>query len=290
VRRLGVAVLVTLGLSVAVGLLIDSDWGRRQIARVANERVSAAIGGALRIGAIDRISLPTLWARDVQLVAPDGVAAIAVERAEVEIDLAALLHGTFAFVRADVRGGVVRVLADPRGRINMEETFRSAAPDEGDEDDDGDDHDASDTLDLRGLATSGMTLIIEGKDLPSLKLREIVGIMRVHVLGDGRTELRFDGYRGRIVRGLPSGELAFRDVRGMVQTGRRRLLRFEGAGESEDEPVRFTLDVAGAPEKKAVIDATFERLTPESISTRFIAAFARATGGVTLRVHRADRD
>lgn len=287
-RRLGVALLVTLGLTVVVGLLIDSDWGRRQIVRVANERVSAAIGGALRIGAIDRISLPTLWARDVQLVAPDGVAAIAVERAEVELDLAALLHGTFAFVRADVRGGIVRVLADPRGRINMEETFRSATPDDGDEHED--DEDAADTLDLRGLATSGMTLIIEGKDLPSLKLTEIVGIMRVHVLGDGRTELRFDGYRGRIVSGLPSGELAFRDVHGMVQTGRRRLLHFEGAGESEGEPVRFALDVAGSPEKKAVIDATFERLSAESVSTRFIAAFARATGGVTLRVHRADRD
>jgi hypothetical protein len=285
VRRVGVALLVTLGLTVALGLLIDSDWGRRQIVRVANERVSAAIGGALRIGAIDRISLPTLWARDVQLVAPDGVAAIAVERAEVELDLAALLHGTFAFVRADVRGGVVRVLADPRGRINMEEAFHSATPDHGD---DGDDEDAADTLDLRGLATSGMTLIIEGKDLPSLKLTEIVGIMRVHVLGDGRTELRFDGYRGRIVRGLPSGELAFRDVHGMVQTGHRRLLRFEGAGRSEGEPVRFALDVAGSPEKKAVIDATFERLSAESVSTRFIAAFARATGGVTLRVHRAD--
>lgn len=256
--------------------LLKTAYGRAQIAALANRQVSAAIQGSLRIGRITEIDLPHVRAHHVALVAPDGVAAIDVDEADVELDLMAIAKGTFAFRRADVRGGIVRVLADDHGRINMEETFRGVGP--------ANDAPAQqDTLDLQRMATSDMTLIIDGKGLPSLRLENLYGIMRVHVLGDGRTELRFDEYRGRISKGLPTGLLTFEDVKGHVQTDRDRLLQFEGRGRSEGEPVRFTLDIRGERDK-TYIDATFPGVSAEAFSTRLIGLWTRFVDDMNLNV------
>jgi hypothetical protein len=256
--------------------LLKTAYGRAQMAAFANRQVSAAIQGSLRIGSITQIDLPHVRARHVALVAPDGVAAIDVDEADVELDLAAIAHGTFAFRRADVRGGIVRVLADDRGRINMQETFRGVGPTT-------EAPPQRDTLDLQRMATSDMTLIIDGQGLPSLRLENLYGIMRVHVLGDGRTELRFDEYRGRISEGLPTGLLTFEKVKGHVQTDRDRLLQFEGHGRSEGEPVEFKLDIRGEPEK-TYIDATFPSVSAEAFSTRLVGLWTRFLDDMDLNV------
>jgi hypothetical protein len=262
-------------LSLAYGALFWSEWGRARIRDRINRAVSAKMQGQLQIERIEQIDLPRVDARGVRIVAPDGVAAIDVGRAEIEFDLAAFLTGDFAWRRADIRDGIVRVSEDARGRVNMEETFKSRAPSspEAEETEEGGE------MNMRTMVTSNMRLMIGGGSLPTLRLVDIHGIMRIQVAPDGTTQIRFDEYRGHFVQGLPNGKLAFRDVKGHVQTGHKRLLRFEGKGRFEGERVAFALDIFTEPKNRVLIDAYFPELSKDALSTLGVAAWSQVSAG-----------
>ena len=136
------------------------------------------------------------------------------------------------------------------------------------------------------MMTSDMVLVIGEGSLPHLRMENLRGTMRVHVLPDEEVELRFDEYSGDFVKGLPTGRLTFHDVKGKVQTEGRRLLRFEGQGQSEGAPVQFVLDIHTEPKTQVEIDAHFEERSAESASTRTFAAWTKFVPGLDLRLHR----
>jgi hypothetical protein len=270
------SVLVVLLLVVVASYVaLSTDFGRARIRDRINQLGSHGMQGKLVVGEIEAIELPRVKARNVRILAPDGVAAIEVETADIDFDLASFLSGDFIWHSADIRNGTVRVTEDKRGRINMEETFRSreesAEPTAAQQDEEGE-------LDMRTMVTSNMRLLIYGGSLPNLRLVNIHGIMRVHVLPDGTTHIRFDDYRGDLVKGLPHGQLKFHAVKGHVQTGHKRLLRFEGKGLFESEPVSFDLDIFTEPKTRAKINAYFPKLSAASLSTLGVAVGNRAIG------------
>jgi hypothetical protein len=268
-------------LSLAYCGLFWSEWGRACIRDRINRGVSSQMQGELQIERIETIDLPRVDARGVRIVAPDGVAAIDVERAEIELDLVSFLLGDFAWKRAEIRDGIVRVSEDARGRVNMEETFKARAPSSPDAEETVEDGEIS----MRTMVTSNMRLMIGGGSLPTLRLVDIHGIMRIQVAPDGTTDIRFDEYRGHFVEGLPNGQLAFRDVKGHVQTGHKRLLRFEGKGRFEGEPVAFALDIFTEPKNRVRIDAYFPELSEDSLSTLGVAAWSKVgDGALDMRV------
>jgi hypothetical protein len=161
----------------------------------------------------------------------------------------------------------------------MDETFASG----GGGKPDGSASDAR-AIDLRGMATSRCELVIGGGSLPPLRLVDLAGIMRVYVAPDGKVELRFDRYSGRIVKGLPTGELAFEDVRGQVQTRQKQLLSFTGRGRSEGAKVAFTLDIFTAPKKRVKIDASFPELSVGAARAKFVSAYTSFSPTIELRV------
>jgi hypothetical protein len=278
-RRLALALTVaaTLVLVIAVAsrAALASDWGRERLRERINRAVSSQMQGKLVIEEIESIELPRVRARGVRILAPDGVPAIDVESADIDFDLSSFLHGDFVWRRADIRNGTVRVTEDARGRVNMEETFRGPPGPKGDGE-----------LDMRTMVTSNMRLEIGGGDLPSLRLVDIYGIMRVQVDADGMTHIRFDDYRGHFVKGLPHGQLRFREVKGHVKNGHKRLLRFEGKGEFEGEFVVFDLDIFTEPKNRVLIDASFPRLSYASLSTLGVAAWSKLSGGsLDIDVH-----
>jgi len=264
------------------------------VCHYVNAKLSASMAGDLQVDTLEAIELPWVRARGVRIVAPNGVPAIDVGHVEVELDLAAILAGRFAWRRASIHGGVVRVTEDAHGRVNMEETFRATGPEEAGmlsalgssltRASAGPDRAAKGPLDLRTMVTSDMVLVIAGGSLPSLRLVDLHGIMRVQELSDGSVSLRFDEYRGSIVKGLPTGRLDFRQVTGHVETRGARLLRFQGTGKSEGEPVDFGLDIVTKPRKRVAIDAHFERPSAEAFTTRAFGFWARNTGTLDLRV------
>jgi hypothetical protein len=262
-------------------LLLSTDWGRARIRDRINRSVSSAIQGQLQVGEIEAIALPRVMARRIRIVAPDGVAAIDVEHADIDFDLGSFLSGDFVWRRAEIRDGIVRVSEDRRGRGNMEETFRARPQDSGDgatrEKGDGE-------LDMRTMVTSNMRLEIGGGELPTLRLVDIHGIMRVHVAPDGTTDIRFDDYRGFFEQGLPHGQLKFHAVKGHVQTGHKRLLRFEGKGLFEEAAVSFELDIFTEPKKRVKIDAYFPELSAEVLSTMGVGLWSKLSGSA-LEIH-----
>jgi hypothetical protein len=287
-RRLLILGVVAFALlSGAAGVwLLASDTGRALICARINASVSQQMAGRLVIEHIDEVRPPRVKAGRVRILAPDGQPAIDVESAEIDFDLKALLLGDFVWRRADIRNGTVWVTEDTRGRINMEETFKapSAQPTAAHEADANAQNEDEGELDMRTMVTSNMSLIIRGGELPSLRLVQIHGIMRVHVDPRGVTQIRFDDYRGHFVEGLPHGQLVFRDVKGHVQTDHRRLLRFEGKGDFEREKVAFALDVFTEPRNHVKIDAYFPELSAAALSTLGVSAWSKLAPTLELDV------
>jgi hypothetical protein len=286
-RWLLVVLLVLVALVVVVAALASTllytDWGRDRV-RVAVERsLNSSMMGELRVERIQRIDLPWVYASRVQIVAPHGVPAIDVHDVRIELDLGALLDGRMVWKRTEIGRGIVRVTEDAQGRVNMEETFKARKKSGSDEAGDKEPSEEG-ALDMQSMVTNGMTLVIGGGSLPDLRMENIHGIMRITTHADDSVTLRFDDYRGNFVKGLPTGRLDFEDVSGQVLTEKKRLLRFEGRGKSEGEPVEFTLDIHTEPKTLVEIDAAFPRLSAESLATLGFAAYSKFVKGLDLDV------
>jgi hypothetical protein len=274
------AFLTIAGLAALV--LLNTSWGKARLCARLNQAISRQMAGALQVEEIVSIDLPHVQGRGVKILAPDGKPAIDVAEADIELDLGTLLMGDFAWKRADITRGTVRVTEDARGKNNMEETFKAPASSSGKRRESRDE--GGGELDLRTMVTSDMTLIISGGSMPTLRLVDLHGVMRVQVNADGDTELRFDDYRGTFAKGLPNGVLQFRKVKGHVQTGKKRLLHFTGEGRFQGEEVDFDLDIFTEPKTRIEIDAFFPKLSAASISTLGLEAWSKLTPALKVKV------
>lgn len=274
--------LALLSLSIAL-VLAYTDRGRARLGRLLADAINSGMAGTLEIGRITSVGLTEVHAQNVVFRAPDGKPAIEVAQTTVTFDPLQLLRGPYGFSRADIDGCLVHVTESQGGKVNMDETFASGDASEAGRSDESKKKDDR-PIDLRGMATSNCELVIGGGSLPSLRLVDLVGIMRVQVAPDGKVDLRFDNYRGRIVRGLPTGELAFEDVRGQVQTRQKKRLSFTGRGHSEGAKVLFALDVFTQPKTRVVIDATFPELTRGAARAKFVSAYTRFSPAIELNV------
>jgi hypothetical protein len=287
-RRLRFLMLAPLAFGLLCGAaavwLLASETGRALICARINAALTQQIAGQLVIDRLDEVRPPRVKAHRVRILAPDGQPAIDVESADIDFDLLSFLRGDFVWHRAEIRNGTVWVTEDARGRVNMEETFKARTPPSASAQTAATDSAEESDLDLRTMVTSQMTLIIGGGELPSLRLVDIHGIMRVEVNERGETDIRFDDYRGHFVKGLPHGQLVFRQVKGHVQTGQRRLLRFEGKGEFEREPVAFALDIFTEPRDLVKIDAYFPELSGPALTTLGVSAWSKLSPALELDV------
>lgn len=281
----GLLASILIGGLAVLGLL-GTDWGRAQVRDGLNAAITQEIAGRLEVKRIDSLSFTRVKATGITIFAPDGKPAIEADTADIEFEPWQLLQGHYGWHRADIRGGVVHVTEDSRGRINMEEVFRARHPEPEstrEQSAPGDPSDAA-KLDLQNMVTSDILLTISGGSLPRLRLANLYGIMRVHVLGDGTVELRFDEYRGIFEQGLPTGKLLFREVAGHVDPAHRRLLHFKGRGKSNGAEVAFKLDIHTKPKKLVEIEAVFPELSVASLSTLGVETWSRASPTLDLDV------
>jgi hypothetical protein len=280
-RRLAIAGTVLAGLSlVVVALAFCTASGRAYVARGLCAAIGGGMAGKLEIGRISALGLSSLRAHDVVFRAPDGKPAIEVAQTTVDFDIVALISGAYGFRRADIDGCLVHVTEDAQGKVNMDETFKSRQPAKAPKAP----ADGGSAIDLRNMITSDCVLVIGGGSLPPLRLVDLTGIMRVYVAPEGKVELRFDDYRGRIVKGLPTGQLDFEAVAGQVQTQQKQLLSFKGRGRSEGAPVAFTLHIATKPKKRVTIDANFPELSANAVRAAFVSAYTGFSPSITMNV------
>jgi len=280
---LAALLLAVIGGSAAlvVWTLMKTDWGHAKVCALINRKVTEGIRGTLEVERIDALSFDTLTAHNVKIIAPDGVPAIVAETAVIDFSLSEMWAGRYGWSRADVRNCLVRVSQKHGSKTNMEATFEGRAPKHHEEKKEKKD---SSEVDMRSMATSNCTLLIFGGSLPDLRLTDLDGIMRVHVLKNGDTELRFDHYRGSIEKGLPIGELAFHDVQGDVLTKGKRLLRFVGEGTTHKTPVTFALDVDRDGKNAVHIDAAFPEPTFRALSSAWLELWSKFNDNLDIRV------
>jgi hypothetical protein len=282
-RLIALGALLLAGATAACTLLW-SRWGHATIAGWVSRGISSGIMGTLEVSRIDRLEWGQVEAHGVTIRAPDGKPAIEAEHAVIEFDPLQMWSRRLGWSRAAIDHCRVHVTEGANGKTNMEEVFKKRH-----ESDDGDasgGDDASD-LDLQSMVTSACELTISGGSLPMLRMQDLAGIMRVHVLKSGETELRFDNYRGSFVDGLPTGVLDFQDVTGEVKTGQKRLLHFAGEGRTKGSDVAFTLDISTEP-KQVRIDAKFPEASFAAMSTRAVSMWSKLSPTLDLRVSSGD--
>jgi uncharacterized protein involved in outer membrane biogenesis len=261
-------------------------WGLEHITRWVNAGISSGIMGTLEVSRIDRLQWGKVEAHGITIRAPDGKPAIEAQHAIIDFDPLQIWSKQVGWSRAEIDHCLVHVTEDEHGDTNMEKVFAKRRDPKKDEQDEKKPEDETD-LDLRSMITSSCTLIIAGGSLPRLEMRDLAGIMRVHVPPKGDCQLRFDHYRGTFTDGLPTGELVFRDVVGEVMTGQKKLLHFDGQGRTKGSEVAFTLDISTKP-RQVRIDAKFPELSFASMSTRAVSMWSKLSPTLDLRVSRGD--
>ncbi len=287
-RSLLVRLLFVLGTlavcaALAVKIMLATDWGRARLCLRVSAAITEQIAGRLEVAGFDELSLTRVRAHGIKIFAPDGKLAIEAETADITFEPLSLLRGRYGWTRADIKNGKVYVTEDAQGKNNMEETFRARTPSEP-ATTAAEDGSSESRLDLRSMVTSDILLVISGGSLPRLRLVNIYGIMRVHVLADGKVELRFDEYRGNFERGLPTGPLLFRDVAGQVVPSDKRLLHFDGRGKTEGAAVSFKLDIFTEPKTRTHIEARFPELSPAALPTVGVAAWSTWSPNLDVKV------
>lgn len=283
---LAASALVLVG-AVFASTLFYTRWGLEHVARWVNQGISSGIMGTLEVARIERLQWGRVEAYDVTIRAPDGKPAIEAKHAIIDFDPLQVFGNRVGWSRAEIEHCLVHVTENDQGDINMEKVFEkrrdpSKPKDEGEQKS----GEGSD-LDLRSMVTSDCTLIISGGELPTLKMKDLAGIMRVHVPPSGDCELRFDNYSGTFTDGLPTGELVFRDVVGAVMTSQDNLLHFDGQGRTKGSEVAFKLKISTKP-KQVRIDAKFPEVSFASISTRAVSLWSKLSPTLELNVSQGD--
>jgi hypothetical protein len=257
--------------------VLSTERGNRWLCDYISSKIGSSIKGRLEVDRIEDLKIDRIVARGVRFIPPDdGPPAIDVPRVTLEFSPLAFLRGHFGWDHAEVEQPVVRVTEREHGKTNMEELFASAKPKSGKHDDGGS------TVDLNGMVTHDAKLFIGGGSLPKLYLSKLNGIMRIAIDPHGKATLRFDEYKGKL-DGLPTGDLAFHDVKGQVWTDGKRLLHFDGAGKSKGQPVEFDLDITTEP-SDVHIGARFEQPSAAALATRMVGAWSTLSSNIDIDV------
>ncbi|HEY6882156.1 MAG TPA: hypothetical protein VI299_29200 [Polyangiales bacterium] len=269
----------------AMMFVLRTQSGNRWLCRLVTSRIGSSLAGRIEIDQIEDLTLHTLVARGVRFIPPDGgPPAIDAPRVALEFSPWDFVHGQYGWSRAEIDEPVVRVTEGKQGKTNMEALF--ASPSSSADEARGDKEDAGSRIELKSMVTKRAKLFIGGS-LPKLYLSELDGIMRIVIEADGQATLRFDEYKGKL-DGLPTGALAFHDVKGQVWTRGKHLLRFEGAGRSQGEPVDFDLTIATQP-SDVHIGARFSEPSAASLRTRMVAAWSKFSPRIDLDVRQQRR-
>ncbi|MBC7173919.1 MAG: hypothetical protein H5U40_15870 [Polyangiaceae bacterium] len=173
----------------AFELWLRTDPGRDFLAGRLEKLLSNEVLGSLRIGRIDRYSLGTVVARDVDFLDPRGKAVIEIPEVELGIDLGALLSRTIRLEDARARDAVVTIAPGRHGKsTSIEETFAKQGPKEGE---------GPPKFDIdTGTIHFDRTHLVLAMGDPRMRLDGLEGFVRVSRRGDRKVEVTLDRVEG----------------------------------------------------------------------------------------------
>ncbi len=158
--------------SVAGATWLQTDAGRRFVARRVETFVSDQIAGRMTIGTIDEMTPGTMRMRDVHFFAPGGSEVIYAREMDTVLDWRSLLRGRVVVTGGHMRGGRINYGMNPRGGIGLDLAFRTpglvedrTAP-------------ADTPLDVDNIVATGVELTVEVSGSPRVHAQSLRCIMK----------------------------------------------------------------------------------------------------------------
>ncbi len=206
--RVALVVLLVLVASVAVLIgWLQSDSGRRYLARRIESSVSKEIQGTLHIGAITALTTRGVSGRDVRFTAPGGGDVIVIENVDLDVRWLPLVRGRLVSPRARVKGARVVLREGRDGELTIKTTMRSRTSSSGGRSSQPRREEAGETtVDLQHIELSDTTFVSNVSDVPDARVTGIRGTLQITVRKPDEepviTLRRFSG-RGRLDTPIP---------------------------------------------------------------------------------------
>lgn len=113
-RLAAIAVAVVAVLAVAVIMLLQTGWGGRRLARLAEQRAAAMLDAEVSIGSISGDLATSATIRDLSITRA-GMPLISADRVEVHYDIPDLLSGRIAVGEVTLFSPVIHFVEGPQG-------------------------------------------------------------------------------------------------------------------------------------------------------------------------------
>ena len=197
------AFVVLLVLVASAGVLIgwlQSESGRRYLARRIESSVSKEIRGTLHIGAITALTRRGVSGRDVRFTAPGGGDVIVIEDVDLTVRWLPLLRGRLISPLARVKGARVVLREGRDGELTIEETMRGRSSAAGGQTSQPGrrEEQGETTLDLQRIELSDTTFVSNVSNVPDARVTGIRGRLQITVREpDEEPVLTLRGFSGR---------------------------------------------------------------------------------------------
>lgn len=207
---LRVALVVFLLLVGSLGVLLgwlQSDSGRRYLARRIESTVSKEIRGTLHIGAISALTWRGVSGRDVRFTAPGGGDVIVIENVDLTVRWLPLLRGRLVSPVARVKGARVVLREGRDGELTIDTTMRSRSSSSGARSSPPRRAEQGETtVELQRIELSDTTFVSNVSDVPDARVTGLRGTLQITVRKPDEepvlTLRRFSG-RGRLDTPIP---------------------------------------------------------------------------------------
>lgn len=193
----------------------QTESGRNFTARRIERFVTANIPGRFTIGKLTRLGWGHVEAQEIQFWHPDGRCVLRVAEAEVDLDLADVLHGRLSFERAVAHGGYMLLSVDPDERLSFEAAV-DAPPKPGE----------------ASVPTSGLHYAMRNMRADNLELRmhfgsfnfnmlNVNGVVTIRRIETPGTQVVLSGIRGNLQQEIVGAHVKIKRLDGTI-TGKAR--------------------------------------------------------------------
>lgn len=285
------AVLLLVAATPAV--LLQTTWGRRQLASGLGWVISQQIPGRVTLGSIERIAGQEVHVRDLVFHAPNGDQVLVLPQVRALLALDNLLKRELRIVEAHTHGGELRIEEQPDGSLPIEDTFSApgAAKQTDTATNSDQNHDQPAARDhlklhLKNLRVANLALSLQVGDLSPIRIQVDKGIAEVLVSRAGVAQIGFKHVQGQVVRDpLDLAPIALRGLRGRYHGERNLRLHIHGPLKLANDKMKLVLRLS--ERKKTTVKVDLYDADQSSFKLNLMDLATDVLGGnVTLNLHR----
>ncbi len=269
-----------LGLLVLGGLVTGSalahaqiDVGREAIRDLVVKMFDDRMEGTTTIGAVSSFWPGPIAIDDIVVRDREGNLAIRLDRTELWVrPLAFFSGGDIVVHRGRIRGGEIRLVETPSGKLTIERAFEG--PDR-----------VRDrrVVSIKGIRFTGARLVIDAEDVPVVVLEDAKGFGRLlRTPEDQRVKLRIDGMTARWAEPRPPGvDIDIARMEGWLDSKAAQTFELSTIGEANR--ARFALELRYFPRRQPGMQLHYQAFD-RKLTNRLAAVGLEAVEGLSDKV------